>query len=372
MLQPSPDARLVATPSASASDRLARLHKINRQHLDTLTAELEIPQPASSVDSNPEHGFSVDDAARTLQVDLLHARILGWPAVSESGWRSIRFLEDSFDPELGRFRGFRSIDGSWSPGAGSHDSFGRAMLALGETIAMAPDGEIVERAGALFDRALPKATRVTSLRAQASMVLACAAAPDAPRTALMRTLATDLHARFRSFAQPGWPWPEAELANENALLPRALIVAGQTLGATTMMAVGLQVLDWLIEVQTAPDGHLSPIGSGGWPSGGAKARFDQLPIEATALLLAAEAALAATGRARYRPAMERAYGWFLGANDLGLRVADPARGACLDGLTADGPPTDEGAEATLMWLLALEHIRALRELDPTSGARGRV
>ena len=90
-----------------------------------------------------------------------------------------------------------------------------------------------------------------------------------------------------------------------------------------MLDTGLGALDWLIASQTAPDGHLSPIGNGWWPRDGARSRFDQQPIEATALLLAAEAALEATGRARYRDAMEQAYAWFLGANDLGVPVATP-------------------------------------------------
>ena len=66
--------------------------------------------------------------------------------------------------------------------------------------------------------------------------------------------------------------------------------------------------------------------------------------------------------------MERAYGWFLGANDLGLAVADPARGASFDGLTPTGVNTNQGAESTLMWLTALEHIRALAR----AGGRGAV
>jgi hypothetical protein len=61
--------------------------------------------------------------------------------------------------------------------------------------------------------------------------------------------------------------------------------------------------------------------------------------------------------------MERSYAWFLGANDLGLSLADPARGACFDGLSAAGVNRNEGAESTLMWLIAAEHIRAQRDSD---------
>jgi hypothetical protein len=112
------------------------------------------------------------------------------------------------------------------------------------------------------------------------------------------------------------------------------------------------------------------VGTAGYPHGGTKSAFDQLPLEATALLLAAEAADAATGRPRYPVAMERAYAWFLGANDLGLRIADPIRGFCHDGLAADGLIPTKGSEATLLWLIAAERIRRARA--ETSRSAGTV
>jgi hypothetical protein len=367
----------------------ARLHGINRRHLEAMTGELGILQHASGSVPNRVHGYCVDDVARTIEVDLLHARALGWPAVADDTERSVAFLEAAFNQGTGRFRNFRAIDGSWLDEPGSNDSNGRAMLALGQVIHDSPEAGVAERARGLFDRALPKAARMTSPRAQASIVLACLAATSGPgataaaeaavagaetrsatrrqipireldATVVMRTLATDLHARVQSFARPGWPWPEPILTYENALVPRAMIAAAERLGARAMLSIGLHVLDWLIEVQTAEAGHLSPLGNGWWEHGGTKSQFDQQPIEPTSLLLAAEAAFRATGKDRYLAAMERAYAWFLGRNDLGVPIAVPARGACRDGLTSAGPNMNEGAESTLMWLIAVEHIRALR------------
>jgi hypothetical protein len=356
----------------------APLHPISRRHLDALTGELGIFQHAIGSMPDPAHGYCVDDVARALQVDLLQGRTLGWPAVADSAARSLRFLEEAFDEQSGRFRNFRDVDGSWLGGPGSNDSLGRAMLALGETVADAADPQLAARAATLFAKALPAAGKMTSPRAMASVVLGCAAAERSLATlvgatddklaeatrALMRRLGTDLHARFLWLARPGWPWLEDELTYENALLPRALIVTGDRMGLKAMLAIGLQVLDWLIKVQTAPEGHLSPIGNGWWPRTGVKSRFDQQPIEATALLLAADAAFRATGDARHLAAMERAYGWFLGANDLGIRIADPKRGAGADGLTPTGVNTNQGAESTLMWLMAAEHVRARRGERP--------
>jgi len=343
----------------------APLHPVCRLHLDELTDAVGIHQHAIGSRPDPAHGYCVDDVARALQVDLLHASVLGWPAVAESARRGMRFLEDAFDAASGRFWNFRSIDGEWIGGLGSDDSYGRAILALGETIVSSADAGLGHRAADLLSRALPAAPGLTYPRAEASVILGCAALvasePGGQPDATLAFLATRLLERFRRGASAGWPWPEVTVTYENALLPRALIVAGRTLGSDSMVAVGLRSLDWLIDAQTTPDRHLSPVGNGWWPHNGEMSHFDQQPIEATALLLAAEAAHAATGDARYVATMERCYAWFLGANDVGLCLADPGRGACFDGLTQAGVNTNEGAESTLMWLIAAEHIRSSRD-----------
>ena len=342
----------------------APLHPVSRRHLEFLTDRLGIHQHAIGSRPDPAHGYCVDDVARALQVDLLHGRELGWERVAQNAWRGMRFLEDAFDAAGGRFRNFRSIEGAWIGGLGSDDSYGRAILALGDTVGTSPDRELVGAAATLMARALPAAGALTSPRAEASVVLGCAAVvesvSDRGAAATLGLLATRLLERFRLRARADWPWPEETVTYENALLPRALIVAGRALSSRPMLTTGLRSLDWLIAAQTSPRGHLSPVGNEWWQRGGEMSQFDQQPIEATALLLAAEAAHAVTGNKRYLATMERSYAWFLGANDLGLALADPARGACCDGLTPRGVNLNEGAESTLMWLTAAEHIRPIR------------
>lgn len=346
----------------------APLHPVSREHLGVLTDDIAIMQHAIGSRPDPAHGYCTDDVARALQVDLLHQRELGWDAVAADAWRSVRFLDDAFDRATGQFRNFRRVDGSWIEGVGSEDCQGRAMLALGEAIAGSPDRGMVELSSSLFSGALPAATGLGALRARSSVLLGCDAvmrvAPTGQTALAYGLLANRLGTTFRSRAGSAWPWPESRLTYENALPVRALIVAGQYLDSSPMINGGLQVLDWLIVAQTDPTGRFSPIGNGWWSSGGEKSRFDQQPIEATALLLAAESAYEVTADDRYRSAMERAYAWFLGRNDLGLDVADPTRGAGYDGLTPRGVNTNQGAESTLMWLIACEHIRASRERHP--------
>jgi hypothetical protein len=360
-------AEVAVVAGGAAADR-APMHPVSRRHLEVLTGELGILQHAVRSRPSRAHGYCVDDVARALQVDLLHARALGWPAVADSAWRNVRFLQAAFDDTTGMFRNFRSVSGEWLPGKASQDSQGRAMLAIGETIAGAPDDRLRDAAIELWALGLPGAGRLTAPRAQASVVLGCEAivrvSPKDPARDLMARFARGLDRRFRASASSDWFWPENELTYENGLLPRSLIAAGLRLGSKDMVGTGIQSLDWLLRVQTSAGGHLSPIGNGWWSRGGVRSRFDQQPIEATAMLLAAEAALEATGDPRFGAAMELAYSWFLGHNDLGRSVAHPARGAGSDGLTPGGLNANEGAESTLMWLMAAEHIRAHRSRVP--------
>jgi hypothetical protein len=337
-------------------------------HLEELAGPLGIWQHATGIAPNEAFGYCTDDVARALSLDLLHRHQLGWDAVRPDVLRSLAFLREAFDPATGSFRNFRSANGTWLDGVGSEDCQGRALLAIGETARSAPDQAMRLEAGALFRAALPVASRLTALRAISSALLGCDAvleggfAGDTSRT--MASLAGRLRLVFgRLDLDGGWPWPEPVLTYENALLPRALIVAGRRLADPELGRIGLRVLDWLIDVQTSRGGEFSPIGNRGWwPRGGKRGRFDQQPIEAAATILAAAVALDVTADVRYRRAADAAYGWFLGDNDAGVSVADVIRGGCRDGLSARSVSLNQGAESTLMWLTALETIRHVRSL----------
>ncbi len=349
------------------------LYPVDRSHLEVLTDDLAIMQHANGSEPDPAHGYCTDDVARALRLDLLHRRTLGWDAVAESATRNMRFLDEAFDRSSGRFRNFRAVGGRWADEIGSEDCHGRALLILGEMVDQAPDDALVTKATFLFQRGLPAALRLTALRAQSSAFLGCdsamRASPNGTTSSALRNLGGKLQIAFLEAPMvEDWPWPEQILTYENALLARAAIAAGRYLDSPDLVAAGLRGLDWLLEVQTNTAGQLSPIGSTWWPRDGVRAQFDQQPIEPTSLMLAAEAAYKVTGNVRYRDAMERAYGWFLGANDLGVAVADPDHGACFDGLTPDGVNDNQGAESTLMWLTALEHIRDVRGTAGSSAA----
>jgi hypothetical protein len=340
-----------------------------------MTGPLGIWQHARGATPDEAHGVCTDDVARALTVDLLQRRTLGWEAVSGTACKSLAFLAAALNPDTRSFRNFRSADGSWLDEAGSHDTQGRALLAIGTLIREAPDAALHVEAQRLFLAALPTATRLTSPRAIASAILGCDAAlasgmvGDTERT--FAWLAGRLRGAFSRVDLDGdWLWPEQTLTYENALLPHALIVAARRLSDSRLRSVGLTVLDWLIAVQISRRGTFTPIGNNGWwPRGAPRARFDQQPIEATATVLAAAAAYEATEDAAYCRSAEAAYGWFLGDNDARLVVAEVQTGGCHDGLAEGRVSSNQGAESTLMWLTALETIRMLRARAMTVRAR---
>ena len=66
-----------------------------------------------------------------------------------------------------------------------------------------------------------------------------------------------------------------------------MILSGYWTSRGDIFDIGLQSLRWLVESQTVEGGHFAPIGSNGfWSRRGERARFDQQPLEAHAMISA--------------------------------------------------------------------------------------
>jgi hypothetical protein len=140
-----------------------------------------------------------------------------------------------------------------------------------------------------------------------------------------------------------------------------------------MVDAALAALGWLARLQTADAGHFAPIGNDGfYHCNGQPARFDQQPIEAQAMLSACLAALNATGDGRWKQEARRSFEWFLGRNDLGVALYEPAGGGCYDGLQREGVNINQGAESTLAFLLSLAELRLCQQIVSPTAADGRA
>lgn len=319
------------------------------------------------------HGYCIDDNARAL---MLMSAMDDLDPVVRDKWTTIyaSFIQYAWNPEARRFRNFMNFDRTWCEDVGSEDSNGRALWALGVTARDGKDGKHRDWARMMFDRTASLALELGSLRAQSFAMLGAAAMLEAsPGHELARSILQrfpdDQLALLAAARRPEWQWFEIVLAYDNARLPQALIVAGQALGRQDLIDCGLETLDWIVEKQTSPEGRFRAVGTESFHRPYADPlQFDQQPLEAQATVDACLAAWAATNDARWIAEAERAYGWYLGHNDLDLPLATAADGGCFDGLMPTGLNRNQGAESILALQLASCAISGLSKA--TQGVAG--
>jgi glycosyltransferase involved in cell wall biosynthesis len=348
--------------------------ELNLDHLYRMTDATGIFQHASFTVPNLAEGYCTDDNARALILAVL----LGQLEEAPKGVRALAttyaaFLNDAFDPKTTRFHNFFSADRRWLDERGSEDSHGRAIWALGTAVGRSPHWSSHTMARQLFAQALPAVTDLTSPRAWAFSLIGIHEylrhMQDDRRARLPRLasdvreeLTTRLVAIYDEVAAPGWTWFEQGLTYDNAKLAHALIVSGRATGQKDVYARGLQALRWLVGVQTSQHGQLRPIGSNGfYQRNGARADFDQQPIEAQTTVSACLEAYRATADPWWHLQAQRAFDWFLGGNDLGLALYAQQTGGCRDGLHPDRSNENQGAESTLAFLLSLAEMRLTQD-----------
>ena len=309
------------------------------------------------------HGYCIDDNARAL---IWAVRADGVEPDKRAKWLSIYagFIDGAWNPALATFRNFMAFDRRWLEDRGSDDSVGRALWALGVTAAEADDPALRDWALGLYKQALPAAAKIESIHARAFIILGGAAVLGAYDHAFTRQLlgrfAGELAALVAAERRPDWAWFEIVLAYDNCRLPEALIVAGRALERDDLVRTGLATLSWIAGKQTSETGIFRPVGHESFHRPYADPLpFDQQPLEAWAAIDACAAALAVTGEAKWRDRALAAWRWYLGDNDLGMALADPATGECFDGLNPTSVNRNRGAESILSFHLAAQTMAAI-------------
>ncbi len=330
-------------------------------HLFRLTDDTGITQHARFTLPHYEEGYCTDDNARALilttwleSTDLVLETRLSWLTDTFA-----TFLNYAYSPEEKRFRNFMAYSGAWLEAYGSDDSHGRALWALGTLVSRTRRADLRQWAVELFEQNLPVIAGMTSPRAWAFALLGIADylgsfGGDRKVRRIQDELVQNLLDLHRQAATEGWNWFETVLTYDNARLCQALIGSGNP----EAVNVGLETLDWLRGVQTAPAGHFRPIGNDGfYEMNGERAVFDQQPLEAAAMVAACVAAWRVSDDPTWLSEARKAFNWFLGKNDLGLSLYDPHSGGCFDGLQMDRVNKNQGAESLLAWLMAYTELK---------------
>ncbi len=360
--------RLKLVPSHTRKDapmRNAPPPTLETSHFLAMCDDTGLFQHAIHAVPDRSHGYCVDDNARALIVAcyLDNGSTTLLPAALT--FRFAAFIQHAWNPDRRRFRNFMSFDRRWLEESGSEDSHGRTLWALG--VCAAQDKDLTRRdwASALFAKALPVVEEFSSPRAWAFALLGLAAL-GAERTLdhellrIQRALADRLQGIFSEVETPDWIWFEKGLSYDNARLSQAMILTGVALQHNTFIRTGLRSLRWLSGIQTTTAGYFRPVGSDTFGDLHQPPKhFDQQPLEAAAMISACAAAVEADGDTQWDAEAIRAFGWFLGKNDLGLTLVDIAAGSCCDGLHPDRRNENRGGESVVSYLLALFEIRQI-------------
>jgi hypothetical protein len=302
----------------------------------------------------PEHGYCSDDMARVLVVTTREPRPT--KAIGDLTVLSLRFLLDALDGQ-GRCRNRMSRTGVWEDSPGVDDCWGRTIWGLGTAASQSDERQIRHLAKEGVERAMTQRSPWPRAMAFAALGAAELLSVD-PSNGTARALLSDAADGVSGPGQSAqWPWPEQRLTYANATLAEAIIAAGSALERPALLQHGLELLEWLLVRETG-HGHLSVTPDGGSGPDDEGPGFDQQPIEAAALADACARAEAVDGNQRWTDGITAAANWFLGDNDSGVLMWDPATGGAFDGLERDGANLNQGTESTIALLSTLQHARS--------------
>jgi hypothetical protein len=326
------------------------------EHLDNLSDARGLFEHALGTVRRPEHGYCTDDNARLL---LLASRDGDAARALKVGRLALNFVRASQEPD-GRVRNRMDVAGVWTDLPGVEDCWGRAMWSLGFAGVHHSDPEIAAEALRGFNQGV----RQSSLwpRAMAFAALGAAEVVMADNHhRLARTLLVDAVNVIGSDRSTEWVWPEPRLRYANASLAEAVIVCGTALHDNDVLDRGLEMLGWLLDLETA-SGKLSLTGVAGRGPGEMLPQFDQQSIEAAAMADACWRAHTATGDERWLDGVDAAEQWFHGRNDSHQVMYDDASGGGFDGLELNGVNDNQGAESTIALVSTMQRARLVAAL----------
>jgi hypothetical protein len=339
-----------------------RLPPVKLDHLERLTDGTGILQFAQFGVGDPHSGYTTDDNTRAL---IVAARLPRGPARESLASTYLKFLLYAQRPD-GMLAHEVSYERSPSQLSASDDGFGRCLWACGEVVASDLPEAMKGAAASIFQRALPHLTDIRHPRGWANAIQGLALWASHVDAGMVSDAAVKcaehLLSRIKLHSVPEWVWFEDILTYEPGRLPLGLLYAGAVTGDNRYLEVGERVLAFLERTlfEVTPRRRVfSAIGNRGWyRRGGARAVYDQQPIDAASMVEAATAAAVMTKDPRYRSLARDAFAWFLGANTVGMPLYDPETGACHDGLTPHGVNLNAGSESTICYLIARLTIAA--------------
>lgn len=344
----------------SLQDLEKNIPRIKLSHIIQMTDGFGMVQFAEMTKPDISSGYTTDDNARALIAMVTYYEKFEKKRVLPLIQTYLRFLEYVEEKDNG-FHNY--IDANKIIPKDQHSkenletTSARVMYALAKTATSSKlPNMITEMARNLFLRHMFICKEMTSLRSIAYTIKALVvwhklySSSEIEKT--VEELSEKLVSMYEGSSNDEWRWFEDILAYSNALIPDALIDAYILLKKEKYLSVARQSLDFLIAHSFEEDVCV-PVGQNGWlKRGEQKHRYDQQPEEVAVLVFALKAIYRITGEEKYDVMRHNAFNWFLGNNTIHQVVYNQTTGGCYDGVGEKEINLNQGAESTVMYLLA--------------------
>jgi hypothetical protein len=324
------------------------------EHLWNMTNSDGLFEHAEFQNPRLDHGYCVDDISRGLVVlSREQERLIEAESVAVIYLRFIKAAQTIDGWSHNRM----NISGIWTDSPTLDDCWGRSLWALGSVAARMPIWS--ESAIAAFERGAKNRSPWLHANCFAALGAAEVLSIKPDNEVAQQTLAVTAAMISSARSKNGWPWPESRLRYANGAIPQVLILAGHLLGNPQWLKNGIDLLDWLVGIETH-EGHISVTPVGGWGPGEPRPGFDQQPIEVAALADACQCAFDITNDAKWLRIVELCAQWFDGNNDAQILMTDESHSVGYDGLHQFSRNHNSGAESTLAMLSTFQHVKKIK------------
>ncbi len=334
---------------------------VSYKHLKRMTDDTGMFQFANKEEPIIESGYTVDDNARAL----LAAISADDEEVKSMADIYLRFLSAAQKPD-GGFTNLK-IGNTFLPAIDSEDSIGRAFMACCFALRAGgmSDG-FKQTSKKIIDNTMPAIGDISSLRAGAYMLIGLSALSaggfgDPAIDGYAGDIGRHLKEAYRGNKTDTWKWYEGWLTYCNAVLPHALFSYYSLTGDRDSLDIAEESLGFLTDA-LLKKGYLSIVGNRGWwRRNSGIPNYDQQPVDAASTILACLEGYRVTGKSEYMDKASLSYEWYWGKNINKLSLYDEETGGCHDALIPDGLNVNQGAEATVSFLLADRMIKEVSE-----------
>jgi glycosyltransferase involved in cell wall biosynthesis len=337
-----------------------RIPEINLHHIERMTTEFGMLQFAEVATPDLASGYTLDDNARALIAVAKHFELTG--KFSDLPLINIYLKFIIFcQQEDGSFLNYVAINRQFfnkNKDENLEDANGRAIWALGEFLSLEQllDFNLQAQVENAFQKAIHTIHNLQSPRAIAFCIKGLYFyyhfKKEAHILKLITKLADNLVSKYRGVSNKDWQWYEEYLTYGNAVIPEAMLLAGECTQNTVFNNTAQKTFDFLLET-TFNNNKIEVISNRGWHHKGEdKNYFGEQPIEISYTILALNTFYNSSKSKEYVAKIKIAFNWFLGENHLHQIIYNPVTGGCYDGLEEKQVNLNQGAESTISYLLA--------------------